>query len=159
MAIIAALGLDYLFSKIKSHLPKYGKIFTYTILIFIILIFFKEVIIIHPFEGGYVNETIRLFIPAHIEKQFYLDYWGSVYRQGMEWLNKNAEPNSKICLGQEYLGWHLPKRKDLVLKCDKNNKDINYIVYIARYYPELKYPIVFKISIYNSDLMYIYKVK
>lgn len=160
LIITAAFGLTFLFKKIDIFSAKYNKKIKILIILFIVFFLFHEIIIIHPFEGAYVNEIIRLFIPEHIEKYFFLDIWTAVYKQAVEWLNVNAEPNSQICFFMvEHTAWHYQKRKDLTFKCDSNN---DYIVTNTRFgikYEE-KYPIVFRISIYkNSDLLYIYKKK
>lgn len=157
LVIIAGVGLDYFFSKIKVYFPRYGKKIIFVIFFIIIAFFSKEIITIHPFEGSYVNEVVRLLIPKHLEREFFLAHRGSVYRQGVEWINKNAEPNSQICFAGGHVVWHLPKRKDLISKCDDNN---DYYLMVPYYSPSYDYPIVHKILIYdNSVLLYIYKVK
>lgn len=151
LAILSGLGLDY-------FLSRYFRRLSVVALAVIAAILFKEIAIIHPFEGGYANEAVRLFVPSHIERKFNLEYWGSAYGQGIGWLNANAEPDSQICIQNgDWLAWNYHKRGDLVFACDGREK---YILTRPRYDSGDKYPVAFKISIYgDTDLLYIYKIK
>jgi hypothetical protein len=50
----------------------------------------------HPFETAYFNRLVGGLPGAARRFPEATDYWGSSYRQGMEWLNRNAEPQSAL---------------------------------------------------------------
>ena len=159
--IVASLGFNYLFDKfVKCFKPK-----TYSPILSIILIWLIiEFAIIYPFGDSYFNELVRLFGSPSLEKKLEIEYWGASYRQGMGWLNKNARPNSKICVPivPELIDFY-PKRNDLIFKCSPNS---NYLMFITRYshlspivdkvYNFSEKTPALKLSRYNSDLLYIY---
>jgi len=121
-----------------------------------------EVIIIHPFEGSYRNEIVRMFIPRDIDRQLQIEFWGEPYKQGMDWLLANAEPNPFICVptADVLVTWY-PWRPDFSFECSKRT---NYVMFITRYseihkFDHLPIPPVFTISRYNSALLKIYKIQ
>ena len=65
-------------------------------------------------------KLLRLAIGPHIEKKFDFEYWGASYRQGMDWLNQNAEPDSSFCVPiANHLLAYYPVRSDLTLTARK----------------------------------------
>ena len=94
LAITAGIGTHYFlnrFKKIKTSL---------TILIsFLFVLVLIEMIKIHPNQNIYFNQLIGGLSGAKDKK---IPYWGNsfgnAYEQGIEWLNKNAEPNAKLGL-------------------------------------------------------------
>jgi len=168
IAIIAALGLNWLLALIKEKFPAYRRKITVAILSIIFLSLAIEFVQIYPFGDSYFNELVRLVIPSHIENHLEMEYWGATYNQGVAWLNKNAAPNSSFCVpAAEHLLQFYPLRVDLSFSCDAKQTD--YLMFFTR---KTSIPIdidkvfnysssepVFKISRFNSDLLYIYKLK
>ena len=118
----------------------------------------------NPYQIAYFNSLIGglsgaqnyKFLGVQIEDT--TDYWASSYRKGLEWLNKNAEPNSMLFVGvAEHIMTHVPKswlRSDIEVK---KMKDLNlatsqphtaaiYLMYITRpnHYPKLENKILFQ---------------
>jgi hypothetical protein len=50
----------------------------------------------HPFETAYFNRLVGGLAGAARRFPEATDYWGSSYRQGLDWLNRNAEPGSAL---------------------------------------------------------------
>ena len=52
----------------------------------------------HPYEYIYYNSIVGGLAGAHNDYKFpeATDYWATSYRQGMAWLNENAEPNAYL---------------------------------------------------------------
>ncbi len=127
---------------------------------FIAIIIIVQIKEIHPYEGSYVNEVGRVLLPRPLEKTIELDYWGTSYREAVDWLNAHARANATICTP---LARHLvllyPRRSDLTFEC---NGRYDYLLLLTRYgmipikdrvLPE---PIVFRVTRYNSDLVRLY---
>lgn len=165
LAIIAGVGFDHAVTKLKSQFSKRYKFFTPALLFVIVFVPLYEVIKIHPYEGYYFNEPLRYFIPRNIENYFDFEYWGTSLKEGVSWLNKNADPNAKVCVP---IAQHLIKeyetRDDLTFECGGH---YNYYMFFSRTSALPMYKInematiykpVFKVSRFSSTLLTIYKV-
>ncbi len=159
VAVLSALGLQQLLVllKRKSKNPISGKVF-------IGLVFFSlitQVLALHPFEGSYRSELLQLAYHSNLDESFQIEYWGSSYKQGMEWLTENAQQNPIICVPTAgvLVTWY-PWRDDFVFECSKES---HYVMFFTKYtdaraYRELKAP-VFSIERLKSTLLVIYKIK
>jgi len=166
LVILAGLGLHYLI-KWLNRITRHSQNIIIGILVLTSVILIYESILIYPFGGSYFNQGLRLAIPENIEKYFEIEYWGASYRQGIEWLNRNAVSNSIICLPfAEHLVQFYPIRGDLIYACAL---DSNYLMFFTRqtYLPSdldqhfnyLNKEPIYSIERYNSNLLEIYKVK
>lgn len=94
MAIFSGIGVSRLFNLLTKRL---GKIVSVTLLlipfVFIVIQLYK----IHPNENVFFN---RLAGGLSGAKAINLPSWGNsfgaAYRQGINWVNKNAEPNARL---------------------------------------------------------------
>lgn len=122
----------------------------------------SEVWKLHPFEGSYRNEIVRMFLPENMDKKLQIEYWGASYRQGIEWLNENADTNSIVCVPTAgvLVEWY-DIRPDIRFDCTKTS---NYVMFFTRY-SELKAQVfeamtpVFEVKRMNASLLKIYKVR
>lgn len=122
LMVIGALGFDFILEKSK----KIGIVIG-TIVLLILIIEFAR---IYPFGDSYFNEISRVYAPKPLENYFETDYWGSSYKQGSDWINKNAEPDSKICVPiANYLLQFYKMRQDLKIAC---GDDSDYIMILQR---------------------------
>jgi hypothetical protein len=91
IAALATVGLIWSYQKITSQ-P--GKILAVTLLV----VFLSQVVIdmieLHPYQYVYFNRISGGL--ARADSQYETDYWGLSIRDAMEWLNQNANANSKI---------------------------------------------------------------
>lgn len=160
LAAISALGFEFVLSKVKN--AKISSAIAAMIIVWIMLEFTK----IYPYGDSYFNEIVRAVYPKNIERKLEMEYWGAPYRQGIGWLNKNALENSAVCVPvADHLVFYYPTRKDLRFGCIEKP---DYLMYITRQtfippnlndlYKYADLEPVFKISRYNSDLLYIYKL-
>lgn len=160
VAILAALGwsalLDLLRRWIGQAIPIVA--ISYAVLLLSLV---HEVLLLHPFEGSYRNEIVRPMIPAAMDRQLQIEYWGPTYKQGMQWLIENAEPDPVICVPTAgiLVTWY-PWREDFTFECSDRS---TYVMFFTRYsearaYAHLVRP-VFQIRRMNSDLLNIYRIK
>lgn len=99
MAILAGIGTYFFFRIKKLRL-------LISCAIFLGLLFTTwEMVKIHPNQNVYFNQLIGGLSGAKDKK---IPYWGNsygnAYQQGVEWLNKNAEPNAKVGLPISTMG-------------------------------------------------------
>lgn len=163
LALLAGVGFD----KMVCH--RWNK---YVRIILVVIISFslcREVILYHPFQGTYFNETVRILIPKNLQDHFHTDYWGTSYRQGIEWLVDNAKKGSSVCLVtfaglyENYRDRFGPERPDLIFDC-KDNSD--YLMSIMSFpfwrvdrfrMTRPNYKIVHRITRGNADILRIYE--
>lgn len=93
LAILAGIGAKAIIDYFKNSKVVY-------LLIFLGLLFsVYEMVRIHPNENVYFNQIVGGLSGARAKN---IPYWGNtygnVYMQGVNWLNKNAEPNAKLGL-------------------------------------------------------------
>lgn len=94
---IGAFGIVGLFKKFKA--------FPITVITLSMLFVTYEMIKIHPNENVYFNQLVGGLAGARNKN---IPYWGNsygnAYQQGINWLNKNAEPNAKLGLPISTMG-------------------------------------------------------
>ncbi|WP_041933641.1 hypothetical protein [Gloeothece verrucosa] len=93
IAALSATGLIWIYKKINN---KPLKIFAVTLLMIQFSLIITDMSALHPYQYSYFNRTYGGLAAAYNQQE--TDYWGLSLREGMEWLNKNAEPNSKIVI-------------------------------------------------------------
>ncbi|ACK68494.1 hypothetical protein PCC7424_0020 [Gloeothece citriformis PCC 7424] len=91
IAVISTLGFIWLYQNLKN---KFLKIFASTLLIIQFSLIFLDMVALHPYQYTYFNRIYGGLAAAYEQQE--TDYWGLSLKEGMEWLNKNAEPNSTI---------------------------------------------------------------
>lgn len=80
--LLAVYGLDFLFKKNKRWLVGASSLLTFTIIsVFMIKNF--------PVQHVYFNHFMAFNPPEHIRKTFELDYWGTSYKQTLDYILKN----------------------------------------------------------------------
>jgi len=164
LAILAGLGLNYAMANLRLWFPKSFKLLL-ALPLLIISIPLYEIIKAHPYEGYYFNEPLRYLIPRNIEKYFDVEYWGTSYREGLVWLNKNVSEKTKICvpiashLIKEYELWN-----DLTFNCVGH---YDYLMFPSRNSALLEYTaketgssddLVFQVRRFDSAILSIYKI-
>lgn len=166
LAAVAALGLNLILEKAAISYGKYSRLVAAGILIVIFSWLAVEFKAVFPFGDSYFNEFTRIFIGRHLENRFEVEYWGASYRQGVEWLNKNAQQNANVCVPvADHLLQFYPKRADLTFSCGQR---ASYLMFITRYaylpdnldqiFQYSRLQTVYKISRLGSDLLYIYQL-
>ena len=165
LTIMAGGGLAYLEKILKRTYPKNIEVINSGLLTIISVWLIYQSMLINPYGASYFNEALRLAIPKHIENTFEIEYWGTSYREGIQWLNEHTKGETSFCVViAPHLIQFYPLRENLEFKCGQNT---DYLMFFTRkaYLPanldqELaRIRPVYKISRYNSDLLYIYKIK
>jgi hypothetical protein len=94
MAAISTTALVWTYQKIsKKNLKIFAVAFIVTLFIKIAL----DMIALHPYEYVYFNSVEGGL--AQARGRYETDYWGLSMREGMEWINKKANPNAKVLVG------------------------------------------------------------
>jgi len=89
ISILIGAGFNFLLVTFKSWVVWAGLGLTY-------LYVLVQVILIHPYQGAYLNEIANALIPAESERYFSVEYFGQAYQEGGQWLNEHAEPEGEI---------------------------------------------------------------
>lgn len=113
MALFSGLGAlalqQWFVSKLKSNSISRSIIYTLLLLGFLPHLF--VMVKLHPNQNVYVNSLVG---GLNRVRDLNIPYWGNSFGNGywqmMQWLNKNAEPNSKVALVQG-TGLNIPKIK------------------------------------------------
>ena len=109
MAILAGIGALLLVRLSKVFIP---------IIVFSLIFVGYELFVIHPNQNVYFNQLVG-GLPGAYDKKIpsWGNSYGNIYLQGIEWLNKNAEPNAKVALGWNYISAipRLKLRQDIYL--------------------------------------------
>jgi 4-amino-4-deoxy-L-arabinose transferase-like glycosyltransferase len=158
---IGAIGFDVLLTHIATRWPQLKWLPASIVAIFIIS-FAYEIALVHPYEGSYRNEILRFAYPQNMDRQFNVEYWGSTYKEGIEWMNENASQNPVICVPTAgvLVTWY-PWRPDFTFECSAKS---NYIMFFTRYEKDKQRQLdglqpVFTIRRYNADLLKIYRIQ
>ncbi len=158
IAVVSALGLSQLHDKLirRSNNRFAGTIF----LGLVFMSLGSQVLTLHPFEGSYRSEILQLLYKQDLDETFQIEYWGATYKQGMEWLRDNADPDPVICVPTAgiLVTWYA-WRDDFTFECSPES---DYVMFFTRYteaeeYRELKDP-VFSIQRMKSTLLLVYKI-
>jgi hypothetical protein len=62
-----------------------------------------DMVDLHPYQTVYFNRAIASGLPAAAER-YETDYWGSTYKEGVEWLVRNYEPPTKRPIRLAHVG-------------------------------------------------------
>lgn len=158
--IIASLGFHQILSWILTR--SFPRWIALAMMIALVLSLAHEVFILHPFEGSYRNEVVRMMNPIDMDRRYEIEYWGASYKQGFDWLALNAEPDAEICVPVAGLliSWYEP-RPDLTFNC---SRETNYVMFFTRY-SELKQNVfdslqpIFTIERMGASLLKMYKIR
>lgn len=98
IAAIAAIAVIWINQKIKQ---KIIRVFTLTLLITLTSSIIIDMSVLHPYEYVYFNRISGGLKQAY--NRYETDYWGLSMRQGMEWINQQAQGKPTIVLSSQEL--------------------------------------------------------
>lgn len=163
LALISGVGLNHFIIRIEAILHFHAIHLKSLIMLLVSALLFLEISKVTPYEGSYFNELLRTFKPKQIEDYLELEYWGVSYREGIDWLNNNADYGANICVPiAKHLVKNYKRRSDLNFSC---KTEIDYVMLMTRKasYPgevnSEKFEIIYSVSRFNSNLLHIYKLK
>ena len=158
LAAIAAIGLDFIITHLKTRLATLLLVIVYCVLGIIIVSY-------HPFQITYFNELVGGVKGAF--GRYDLDYWGGSQKQAIAWINKNAPQNAKIhiVMAADVAGRYL--RPDLLINLNKFNYDesdfvvlLNRQSFFYRFFYAYEYLLshtpAHTISVQNTPLVWIF---
>ena len=91
IAAISATALAWIYQSINS---KVIRIFVSILMITLFSPIVFDMVALHPYEYIYFNRIFGGLGSAY--NRYETDYWGLSMREGMEWINNNASPNTTI---------------------------------------------------------------
>ena len=158
MALFAGIFIDQLLlfwaARQRSFIPRVAVLMT------LALWLGWQIVQIHPLEGYYLNEGARRCVPANrLSAYFDLKGWGTIFKQGMDWINLNAPTNSSFAFGDDAFQWkRYPIRKDLHLLSPEEISNADYVI-VAGWRNDVKRelgtPVAYTVQCYGADLLWI----
>jgi hypothetical protein len=118
----------------------------------------------HPFQNIYFNELIPKN-EQYIRKNFEMDYWGTSYKQALEYILNRDKSNMITIMVANNPGRYnalilAPTERSRITFVDwklENIKDVDYAISNYRYHPEdynfLSKNKYFNIKVLNSDVI------
>ncbi len=161
MALLAGVGTAWVYQKISKLSRKNWRLILYLLVSVILVIsgaaIFRKMMTIHPYELYYYNKLIGGMGGAYHYVE--VGYWGQEFREGVQWLNENAEPNARVALlpadkmGRRYL------RDDLILV--KETEDPDYVVHLTKtaFEPFKNYEPIYVLEVDGAPLLKIKKIE
>lgn len=95
IAIIATAALIWLYQAVAIKKPVQIAGLAFIVIVFTAIIL--EMIQLHPYQYIYFNRLSGGLAAA--PNRYEIDYWGLGMREGMEWINKNADPKDTVLVG------------------------------------------------------------
>lgn len=130
---------------------------------------------VHPYASAYVNPIAGVLGGGRTEEWLEVEYWGSPYKEGAEWINLHAEPDAEVFLpiggghrsGEDIARYYLerPLAREHSLARFEDPSRPRYLIFITRvaWYDELVravreyYEPVFQIKRQRATLLEIYR--
>jgi 4-amino-4-deoxy-L-arabinose transferase-like glycosyltransferase len=114
----------------------------------------------HPYEGFYLNEPVRMLIPGPKLPDYFDFYgWGSVYTQGVQWLNAHAPLHATVTMADKATRMlrNYGLRKSLTPVSDRDKADYVLVgCWRGDVLPQFHSPPVFSVRCYGIDLLGVY---
>ncbi|HRH94220.1 MAG TPA: glycosyltransferase family 39 protein, partial [Candidatus Peribacteria bacterium] len=160
LALLAGIGFDRLLTFASARLP--WKPLPLVLIAAVVLWTGMEIVRVFPFEGSYVNETVRLAIPNNIDDTFEIEAWGASYRQAHDWIADNVKPGEIVCVPiADYLVTWYVWPEGIRFGC---TDEARYVMFFTRYSKSYRTRFerltpVYEIRRYDSPLLLIYDVK
>lgn len=160
LALLAGIGFDRLVTFASSKVSWKPLPVLLAVLVFGWIA--AEIVQVFPFEGSYVNESVRAAIPHNIDDTFEIESWGSSYRQAHDWIAAHVQPGEIVCvpIADFLVTWYVWP-DGIRFGC---TPDARYVMFFTRYSKSYRTRFeqlrpVFSIERYNSPLLLIYDVK
>ncbi len=97
LAILAALGIDRISSKLSGLFPEPRRMLAYAVVPAIITAYLVAIVVsVHPFYLDYYNELVGGPQNVYNNKMFAIGQWGEGIDAAAYWLNSNAQPNTSV---------------------------------------------------------------
>ncbi len=95
IALLAAVGFQWALDRIRLASPLPRTLLACAFVggwLFLVI----DLGVVHPYYDAYLNSIARRVWSKQPEYVVELEVWGSVYKEGAEWLAENAEPGSTV---------------------------------------------------------------
>jgi len=161
MVLLGAVAVSWIYKKLAKISAigwrRFGQIFFSVILVIGFGLVFRKMVLIHPYELYYFNETIGGMGGAYHYVE--VGYWGQEFREGVEWLNEYAEPGAKVAIlptdkmGRRYL------RADLVSVKETDDPDYAINVTTTAFEPFKDKEVIHVVEVDGAPLLKVKKLE
>lgn len=156
LALLAGLG----FHRLITQLEKRARVaFSGVAGCGVLLVWLTwQIVQIHPYQGSYLNEGVRLAVPSEkLGNLFDFYSWGTPLKEGADWLNANAPLDSSVSVPN-----HLPTLESYPLRKDLRFQITNHTDFtiLMGWRKDLREGFdtapIFSARCYGADLLLIY---
>lgn len=157
--LLIVYGLSILISRYKRTV----ELLSVTSLLYVVGV----MIYLFPFQHVFFNAFVTINRePEYIRKHYDMDYWGTSYKQSLEYILKSdPSPTIAVCV-DHYSGMSniecLVRSERIRLKIVENRDSAKYFVTEYRWHPE-DFPFedekVYSIKVFNNTINSVYKLK
>ena len=100
VALLAAVGLDRLLELARRRTPDAGRRTAARLALALAAAAWAwvaaDLVRYHPYQDAYLNPAVRAALGPTAPELFELEYWGSSFKEGAEWLDEHAAPGSRV---------------------------------------------------------------
>jgi len=158
LALLAGFGVDQLLARWKTH----GSFkLAPVVLCGVIGWSGWQIIECHPYEGFYLNEAVRAVIPGpKLVDYFDFKGWGSVYSDGVGWVNAHAPLHATVAWGEDFSMLESYGLREDLKPLDSADRDKADYVLVGCWSKDVlssfHSPPVFSVRCYGTDLLSVY---
>jgi len=156
--LIAGLGLDWLFSRIRLPVARY------LVLLLILLPGLYSNVTLYPYQYVYYNQAIGGIRGAY--RLYELDYWRLAFREAQIYINQTASPEANTFVGNSKPSAQTFARPDLLFNAfgarKRNWEKYDYIIVTTSGNDDemfAEYPTVFTVDRGGVPLVYVKKIR
>ncbi len=150
--LLAVYGLYQLVSLFRK---KYWRVGVYALAGVGLGIVVIEMVQIHPYQYLYFNALVDRHTPEYLRTQYEMDYWGTSYREGLEYLLERY-PDSPIYVYGEYDD-HIRKNQMILPASDRQRFVLNpgrADFYFTKHHEKLdNFNLAYTLKVYNNTIL------
>lgn len=120
VAAIATTAFVWIYQALSR---RFLKLFVMALMLALFSPIVVDMVALHPYQYLYFNRTFGGL--AHAQGRFETDYWALSMREGMDWINRNAPPNTTILSSEPIYASAPIARTDLQVLPVESEKAVN----------------------------------
>ena len=157
--IFAGFSLEKLAIILKSS----KLVFALTLIMIIPSLY--SIIHLHPYQYVYYNAFVGGVKGAG--GSYLMDYWGTAYKEAVDYLNENAPDGSKILIWKDNVRGERYASKRFIFRGhtdvpEEDFKDFNFAIVVTNEYRSVgnlaEYPVIYEVSVDNVALLSILQI-
>ncbi len=167
--LLAAYGLHWLISSrlVSLSRKKYWGVGVYALAGIGLVVVVIEMVQIHPYQNVYFNALVDRHTPGYLRTQYEMEYWGTSYREGLEYLVEHYPDSPIYFYGKD---GNIKRNRTILPATERQRFVFNPAradVYLVRHYhqrawqgrklPKAVKPL-YTIKVYNNVILAVYAV-